>query len=129
MLSFLWTIIIGFIAGVVAKLVTPGSEYEPKGFILTTVLGVVGALVATLSRPGYWMVSSWSGSRFHRCYRRCRAHPARMGIYPASRQRVISFAIAFRVFAQRGFGIACDGVMPGSRRAGVGSLCRPGGNC
>jgi uncharacterized membrane protein YeaQ/YmgE (transglycosylase-associated protein family) len=47
MLSFLWTIIIGFIAGVVAKLVTPGSEYEPKGFILTTVLGVVGALVAT----------------------------------------------------------------------------------
>ena len=47
MLSFLWTIIIGFIAGVVAKLVPPGSEYEPKGFILTTVLGVVGALVAT----------------------------------------------------------------------------------
>jgi uncharacterized membrane protein YeaQ/YmgE (transglycosylase-associated protein family) len=47
MLSFLWTVIIGFIAGVIAKLVTPGSEYEPKGFILTTILGVVGALVAT----------------------------------------------------------------------------------
>jgi uncharacterized membrane protein YeaQ/YmgE (transglycosylase-associated protein family) len=46
MLSFLWTIIIGFIAGVIAKLVTPGEE-EPQGFILTTVLGVVGALVAT----------------------------------------------------------------------------------
>jgi uncharacterized membrane protein YeaQ/YmgE (transglycosylase-associated protein family) len=46
MLSFLWTIIIGFIAGVIAKLVTPG-EKEPQGFILTTVLGVVGALVAT----------------------------------------------------------------------------------
>ena len=30
-----------------AKFVTPGSEYEPKGFILTTVLGVVGALLAT----------------------------------------------------------------------------------
>ena len=26
-----------------AKFVTPGSEYEPKGFILTTVLGIVGA--------------------------------------------------------------------------------------
>jgi uncharacterized membrane protein YeaQ/YmgE (transglycosylase-associated protein family) len=47
MLSFLWTVFIGFIAGIVAKLVTPGSEYEPKGFILTTVLGVAGALVAT----------------------------------------------------------------------------------
>ena len=38
---------LGFIAGVIAKLVTPGSEYEPKGLILTTILGVVGALVAT----------------------------------------------------------------------------------
>ena len=47
MLSILWTIIIGFIAGVLAKFVTPGSTYEPKGFILTTALGIVGALVAT----------------------------------------------------------------------------------
>lgn len=47
MLSFLWTIIIGFIAGVIAKLVTPGGDYEPKGFILTTLLGVAGALAAT----------------------------------------------------------------------------------
>jgi uncharacterized membrane protein YeaQ/YmgE (transglycosylase-associated protein family) len=38
---------IGFIAGVIAKFVTPGSTYEPKGFILTTALGIVGALVAT----------------------------------------------------------------------------------
>jgi uncharacterized membrane protein YeaQ/YmgE (transglycosylase-associated protein family) len=42
----LWVIIIGFIAGVIAKLITPGSN-EPQGFILTTVLGIVGALVAT----------------------------------------------------------------------------------
>ena len=47
MLSFLWTIFIGFIAGVIAKLVTPGGDYEPKGFILTTLLGVAGALAAT----------------------------------------------------------------------------------
>ena len=47
MLSFLWTVFIGFIAGVIAKFLTPGSEYEPKGFILTTVLGVAGALAAT----------------------------------------------------------------------------------
>jgi hypothetical protein len=37
MLHILGTIIIGFIAGVIAKLVTPGDR-EPKGFILTTIL-------------------------------------------------------------------------------------------
>ena len=46
MFSILWTIIIGFVAGVIAKFVTPG-EKEPQGFILTTALGIVGALVAT----------------------------------------------------------------------------------
>ena len=46
MLSFIWTIVIGFIAGVIAKFITPG-EKEPKGFILTTALGIIGALVAT----------------------------------------------------------------------------------
>ena len=34
------------ISGVLAKLITPGSN-EPQGFILTTVLGIVGAFVAT----------------------------------------------------------------------------------
>jgi uncharacterized membrane protein YeaQ/YmgE (transglycosylase-associated protein family) len=46
MLHILGTIIIGFVAGVIAKLVTPGDN-EPKGFILTTILGIVGAFVAT----------------------------------------------------------------------------------
>jgi uncharacterized membrane protein YeaQ/YmgE (transglycosylase-associated protein family) len=41
-----WIILIGFVAGVIAKLVTPGDN-EPQGFILTTVLGIVGAFVAT----------------------------------------------------------------------------------
>jgi len=47
MLNLLWTILIGFIAGVLAKFVTPGGTHEPQGFILTTALGIVGALVAT----------------------------------------------------------------------------------
>jgi uncharacterized membrane protein YeaQ/YmgE (transglycosylase-associated protein family) len=46
-MSILWTIIIGFIAGVIAKFVMPGDKYEPTGFILTTILGIVGAFVAT----------------------------------------------------------------------------------
>ena len=45
-MHIIWIIIIGFIAGVIAKLVMPGNN-EPQGFILTTVLGIVGAFVAT----------------------------------------------------------------------------------
>jgi uncharacterized membrane protein YeaQ/YmgE (transglycosylase-associated protein family) len=45
-MGILWTIIIGFIAGVVAKFILPGRN-EPSGFILTTLLGIVGAFVAT----------------------------------------------------------------------------------
>jgi uncharacterized membrane protein YeaQ/YmgE (transglycosylase-associated protein family) len=46
-MSILWTIIIGFVAGVIAKFIMPG-ENEPSGFILTSILGIVGAFVATL---------------------------------------------------------------------------------
>ena len=45
-MGIIWTIIIGFIVGVIAKFIMPGSN-EPKGFILTTILGIVGAFVAT----------------------------------------------------------------------------------
>lgn len=46
-MSILWTIIIGFIVGVIAKFIMPGDKAEPSGFILTTILGIVGAFVAT----------------------------------------------------------------------------------
>jgi len=45
-MSILWLIIIGFVAGVIAKFLHPGSN-EPSGFILTTLLGIAGAFVAT----------------------------------------------------------------------------------
>ena len=45
-MHILWTIIIGFIVGVVAKFLMPGKN-EPSGFILTVTLGIVGAFVAT----------------------------------------------------------------------------------
>jgi uncharacterized membrane protein YeaQ/YmgE (transglycosylase-associated protein family) len=45
-MSILWTIIIGFLAGVIAKFIMPGNN-EPSGFIFTTILGIVGAIVAT----------------------------------------------------------------------------------
>jgi len=45
-MSIIWTIIIGFIAGIIAKFLMPGPN-EPSGFILTTILGIIGAFVAT----------------------------------------------------------------------------------
>ena len=45
-MSFLWIIIIGFVAGIIARFLSPGPN-DPKGFILTTVLGIVGAFLAT----------------------------------------------------------------------------------
>ncbi len=44
-MGILWTIIIGFLAGVVAKFLMPGRD--PGGFIITTLLGIAGAFVAT----------------------------------------------------------------------------------
>lgn len=45
-MGIIWTIIIGAVVGAIAKFIMPGSN-EPKGFILTAILGIVGALVAT----------------------------------------------------------------------------------
>ena len=45
-MGIIWAIIIGFIAGIIAKLLTGGGT-ELRGFILTTVLGIVGGVVGT----------------------------------------------------------------------------------
>jgi len=45
-MSIIWTIIIGFLAGLIAKFIMPGDN-EPSGFIMTTILGIVGAFVAS----------------------------------------------------------------------------------
>jgi len=44
--GILWIIIVGFIAGIIARLISPGPN-NPTGFILTTVLGIAGAALAT----------------------------------------------------------------------------------
>ena len=44
-MHILWTILVGFIAGVIAKFIHPGKEN--MGFILTTLLGIGGSFVAT----------------------------------------------------------------------------------
>jgi uncharacterized membrane protein YeaQ/YmgE (transglycosylase-associated protein family) len=45
LMGFIWTLIIGLVAGAVAKLLMPGRD--PGGFIITMLLGVAGAFVAT----------------------------------------------------------------------------------
>jgi uncharacterized membrane protein YeaQ/YmgE (transglycosylase-associated protein family) len=44
--GLLWILLIGFVAGTIARLLMPGPN-TPKGFILTTVLGIAGAALAT----------------------------------------------------------------------------------
>ena len=46
MAGFIWIILIGFVAGTVARLLMPGPN-TPRGFVLTTLLGIAGAFLAT----------------------------------------------------------------------------------
>ena len=53
-MGVIWTIIIGFVAGVIAKFIMPGRN-EPSGFVLTAILGIIGAFVASyLGRALGW---------------------------------------------------------------------------
>ena len=62
-MGIIWTIIIGFIAGVIAKVITPGKN-EPSGFILTTILGIVGAFVASFLGQLLGFYKSGEGAGF-----------------------------------------------------------------
>lgn len=44
-MAILWWILIGFVAGVLAKALMPGGNKEPKGCLMTIVLGIVGSVV------------------------------------------------------------------------------------
>ena len=59
-MGIIWTIIIGFVAGVIAKFIMPGSN-EPSGFIMTTILGIVGAFVATFLGQELGWYSAYEG--------------------------------------------------------------------
>jgi len=62
-MGIIWTIIIGFVAGVIAKFIMPGSN-EPSGFILTTILGIVGAFLATFLGQAVGWYSAGEGAGF-----------------------------------------------------------------
>jgi len=45
-MGIIWIVIVGFVAGIIARFLSPGPN-NPAGFILTTVLGIAGAFLAT----------------------------------------------------------------------------------
>jgi uncharacterized membrane protein YeaQ/YmgE (transglycosylase-associated protein family) len=44
-MHIVWTILIGFVAGLIAKMLTPGRD--PSGFFITAAIGIGGSIVAT----------------------------------------------------------------------------------
>ncbi|HEY7300059.1 MAG TPA: GlsB/YeaQ/YmgE family stress response membrane protein [Xanthobacteraceae bacterium] len=46
MSGIIWIIVVGFVAGIIARMLSPGPN-NPSGFILTTLLGIAGAFLAT----------------------------------------------------------------------------------
>ena len=61
-MSILWAIIIGLLIGVVAKFLMPGRD--PGGFIVTALLGIVGALVATFLGQALGLYASGESAGF-----------------------------------------------------------------
>ena len=62
-MSWLWIIIVGLVAGILARLIAPGPN-NPNGFILTAVLGVAGAFLATFVGQAIGWYSADQGAGF-----------------------------------------------------------------
>jgi uncharacterized membrane protein YeaQ/YmgE (transglycosylase-associated protein family) len=62
MSNIIWIIAIGFIAGIIARVLSPGKN-DPSGFVLTTLLGVAGAFVATFigQTVGWYRIDQGAG--------------------------------------------------------------------
>jgi uncharacterized membrane protein YeaQ/YmgE (transglycosylase-associated protein family) len=61
MLHILWSIIVGFVVGLIARAILPGAQH--LGFILTTILGVAGSFVGGLI--GRMISKPKEGAKFH----------------------------------------------------------------
>ena len=62
MSGIIWVIVVGFVAGIIARILSPGQN-NPTGFILTTVLGIAGAFLATFigQAMGYYSANQGAG--------------------------------------------------------------------
>ena len=61
-MSIIWAIVLGFIVGFFAKLIMPGKD--PKGFIITTLLGIGGSVVGRFIGQGFGMYKEGESAGF-----------------------------------------------------------------
>ena len=59
MMGFIWMIIIGLIAGALARLIMPGRD--PMGIVMTIILGIVGSIVGGLVSWAIWGADTRDG--------------------------------------------------------------------
>ncbi len=61
-MGIIWTILIGFVAGVVAKFLHPGKE--DLGIIMTALLGIAGSMIATFGGQALGLYRAGQGAGF-----------------------------------------------------------------
>lgn len=61
-MSIVWTILIGFLAGLVARAIKPGND--SAGFIITTLIGIAGSLIATYLGQAMGWYTAGQGAGF-----------------------------------------------------------------
>ena len=61
-MSIIWTILIGFVVGLLAKMLTPGRD--PGGFFITAVIGIAGSLLATFGGQALGLYSAGEPAGF-----------------------------------------------------------------
>lgn len=61
-MNIVWTILIGFVAGLVARAIKPGDD--SAGFIVTTLIGIAGSLIATYAGQAMGWYTAGQGAGF-----------------------------------------------------------------
>ena len=61
-MGIIWTILIGFVAGLIARAIMPGNQ--AMGFFLTAVLGIAGSLAATYLGQAMGWYAAGAGAGF-----------------------------------------------------------------
>jgi uncharacterized membrane protein YeaQ/YmgE (transglycosylase-associated protein family) len=60
--GIIWTILIGFVVGLLAKMLTPGRD--PAGFFITAAIGIAGSLLATFGGQALGLYSAGEPAGF-----------------------------------------------------------------
>jgi uncharacterized membrane protein YeaQ/YmgE (transglycosylase-associated protein family) len=61
-MGIIWTILIGFVVGLLAKMLTPGRD--PAGFFITAAIGIAGSLIATFGGQALGLYSAGEPAGF-----------------------------------------------------------------